>query len=389
MISTFSKRIRELAPSGTVMLANRIKKLKSKGVDIISFNLGEPDFDTPPKVVEAAKHALDRGDTHYTPSLGTNELRSAVADHVWNKNGIPAKVDNVMIMPAKFALYAALQALVDVGDEVIYPDPGWVSYGPMVQLAGGVCRPVRMINDGYWHWRPKDIEDAINDRTRAIIINTPSNPTGSVMSLKDLEQIAAIAKDHDLYVISDEIYEDLIYDGKHCSIASLFGMADRTLTVSGLSKSYAMTGWRLGWLIADREIIKMVNKLQQHSLTCLPGFIQQAAVTALSESESVEAMRKEFMERRDMLVPLINSIPGLSCETPQGAFYAFFKADLGYDSMTLSEMLIDRANVALTPGSAFGEGGEGYLRMSYAASREDIAEGMRRIKEVAEGIMSA
>lgn len=389
MISTFSKRIRELAPSGTVMLANRVKKLTSEGVDIISFNLGEPDFDTPTKVVEAAKRALDDGDTHYTPSLGVNQLRSAVADHVWNKNGIPAKVDNVMIMPAKFALYAALQALVDVGDEVIYPDPGWVSYGPMIQLAGGVCRPVRMINDGNWHWRPEDIEEAINDRTKVIIINSPSNPTGGVMSLKDLEQIATIAKDHDLYVVSDEIYEDLIYDGRHCSMASLFGMADRTLTVSGLSKSYAMTGWRIGWLVADREIIKMVNKLQQHSLTCLPGFIQQAAVAAFSEGESVEAMRKEFRERRDMLVPLINSIPGLSCEIPQGAFYAFFKADLGYDSMTLSEMLIDRAHVALTPGSAFGEGGEGYMRMSYAASREDIVEGMRRIKEFAEGIRSA
>ena len=381
-----SKRIRELAPSGTVALSNKVAKLKAEGVDVISFTLGEPDFTTPANVIRAAKDALDAGDTHYTPSLGIKVLREEIVRHIRAKNGIQASRDNVMVLPAKFALYAAVQAIVDKGEEVIIPDPAWVSYVPMVQLAEGKVRSVKMEFDDGWHLHASDVEKAIRSRTKAIIINTPANPTGSVMTRQELEEIARIAKEHDLYVIADEVYEDLIFEGIHHSIASFEGMADRTITVAGLSMSYAMTGWRIGWIIGNTEFIDSVNKLQQHSLTCLPGFVQKAALEALKGGAgSVEMMRREFLERRNMLIPMINSIPGLSCEVPKGAFYAFFRADLGMDSMELSERLLEEAHVAMTPGSAFGQAGEGYMRMSYAASRKDITEGMRRIKLFTEG----
>jgi aspartate aminotransferase len=377
-----SRRIKDLAPSGTVMLSNRVAKLKSEGVDVISFTLGEPDFITPKNVIRAAKAALDAGDTHYTPSTGIKDLREAILSHILKKNRIQARLDNVMVLPAKFALYCAIQSILNDGDEVLYPDPGWVSYGPQVQMAGGKPIPFRMTFEDGWHLSPESIERSITSRTKAIIINTPSNPTGSVMSEEELGLVAEIAKKKDLLVIADEVYEDLIYEGEHHSIGSFEGMADRTITIAGLSKSYAMTGWRIGWVIANADIIGMINKIQQHSLTCLPGFVQRAGLEAIiGGRDSVEEMRKEFQARRDLLIPLINSIPGLSCEVPKGAFYAFFKADLGIDSMKLSEMLLDHAHVALTPGSAFGKEGEGYLRMSYAASRKDIEEGMRRIAE--------
>jgi aspartate aminotransferase len=365
----FSRRIRELAPSGTIALSNKVSKLKAEGIDVISFTLGEPDFTTPVNVIRAAKDALDAGDTHYTPSMGIKGLREYIARHVFRKNGINAGIDNIMVLPAKFALYAAVQAIVDKGEEVILPDPAWVSYGPMVQLAEGSVRSVPMDYENGWHIRALDIENAINSRTKAIVLNTPANPTGSVMTRPELEEIAKLAKEHD-----------------H-SIASFEGMAERTITVAGLSKSHAMTGWRIGWIIGNTEFISNVNKLQQHSLTCLPGFIQQAGMEALkSGAGNVEMMRREFLERRNMLIPLINSIPGLSCEVPKGAFYAFFRADLGMDSMKLSERLLEEAHVAMIPGSAFGPTGEGYMRMSYAASRNDIAEGMRRIKEFVEAL---
>jgi aspartate aminotransferase len=383
----FSRRIRELAPSGTIALSNKVSKLKAEGIDVISFTLGEPDFATPVNVIRAAKDALDAGDTHYTPSMGIKGLREYIARHVFRKNGIKTGIDNIMVLPAKFALYAAVQAIVNKGEEVILPDPAWVSYGPMVQLAEGSVRSVPMEYENGWHLRALDIENAINSRTKAIVLNTPANPTGSVMTRPELEEIAKLAKEHDIFVIADEVYEDLIYEGVHHSIASFEGMAERTITVAGLSKSHAMTGWRIGWIIGNTEFISNVNKLQQHSLTCLPGFIQQAGMEALkSGAGNVEMMRREFLERRNMLIPLINSIPGLSCEVPKGAFYAFFRADLGMDSMKLSERLLEEAHVAMIPGSAFGPTGEGYMRMSYAASRNDIAEGMRRIKEFVEAL---
>ncbi|MBN1390057.1 MAG: pyridoxal phosphate-dependent aminotransferase [Candidatus Thermoplasmatota archaeon] len=376
----FSKRIRDVQPSGTVMLANKVKQMKNQGIDVISFTLGEPDFPTPEHIIDAAKQALDDGMTHYVQSTGIPPLREAVAAHVTNKNGIKAASDNILILPTKFALYGTIQALVDPGDEVIHPDPGWVSYGPMIELAGGVPVPVRMRYKDSWVWEPEDIASKVTDRTKAIILNTPSNPTGSIISADTLKAIGDIAEDHDLRIISDEIYENLVYEDTHFSIGSIERIRDRVITISGFSKSYAMTGWRVGWMVADKETVKMVNKLQQHSLTCLPAFVQMGALAALREGdECVRTMKEEFRARRNMVIPMLNEIDGVSCEMPRGAFYAFFRTDLGIPSMELADMLLQKAHVSLTPGSAFGTAGESYMRMSYAASRDELTEGIGRI----------
>lgn len=383
----FSKRIRNVQPSGTVMLSNKVKRLKSQGLDILSFTLGEPDFSTPDHIKNAAKNALDDGMTHYMQSLGLPALREAIADHVKRKNGIDASADNIIILPTKFALYSAIQTFINPGEQVIFPNPGWVSYGPMVTLAKGTPVPVKMKYENGWHWDPKDIRSHITHKTRAIIVNTPSNPTGSIMSEKILREVAEIAIEKDILIIADEVYENLIYDDKHFSVGSLEEAKDRIVTISGFSKSYAMTGWRAGWMVATTDVIKMVNKLQQHSLTCLPGFVQMGALEAINSGmDCVNKMRDEFKARRDLLIPLLNEIPGISCEVPKGAFYAFFKMDKGFRSMDLAEMLLYKAHVALTPGSAFGSAGEGYLRMSYATSRENLIEGARRIGEFSKSL---
>ncbi len=378
----FSKRIRNVQPSGTVMLSNKVKRLKDQGLDILSFTLGEPDFTTPPNIIEAAKKALDDGLTHYTSSFGISELREEVARSVKEKNGIDCDSDNVIILPTKLALYIAIQTFVNPGEQVIYPNPGWVSYGPMITLAKGTPVPVRMQYDNGWYWDPNDIKSHITEKTKAIIMNTPSNPTGSLVSRDIQKELLEIAEEKDILIISDEVYENLVYEDEHHSIASLPNAMDRIVTVSGFSKSYAMTGWRIGWLVATKETVKMVNKFQQHSLTCLPQFIQMGALAALKNGgQCVEEMRQEFKCRRDLLIPLLNEIDGISCEVPKGAFYAFFKMDVGFKSMDLAEMLLYKAHVALTPGSAFGSAGDGFLRMSYAASREDLIEGAKRIGE--------
>lgn len=378
----FSKRIRNVQPSGTVMLSNKVKRLKKQGLDILSFTLGEPDFPTPAHIVEAAKKALDEGHTHYTSSFGITELREEVAEMMQKKKGIDCDHENVIILPTKLALYMAIQSFVNPGEQVIYPNPGWVSYGPMITLAKGTPVPVRMQYDDGWFWDPRDIRSHITEKTKAIIMNTPSNPTGSLVSKETQEELYEIAEEKDILLISDEVYENLVYENEHHSIASLPEAFDRTVTISGFSKSFAMTGWRIGWMVATKETIRMVNKLQQHSLTCLPPFVQMGGLAALRNGkECVDKMRDEFRARRDILIPMLNEIDGISCEMPKGAFYAFFKMDVGFKSMDLAEMLLYKAHVALTPGSAFGSAGDGYLRMSYAASRDDLVEGAKRIGE--------
>ncbi len=376
----FSKRIRNVQPSATVQLANKVKRLKKQGLDIISFTLGEPDFPTPKHIVDAAKDALDNGMTHYAQSNGMPELREAISDHIKPKNGIHADPEDIMIMPTKFALYAAIQTLISKGEQVIFQNPGWVSYGPMVTMANGTPVPVKMSYEDGWNWNPEDIRSHVTPRTRAIILNTPSNPTGSVIPEETLRAIGDLAEEKDLIIISDEVYENLVYDVEHFSIGSIDKIKDRVVTVSGFSKSYAMTGWRVGWMVGKKEIMRMVNKLQQHSITCLPPFIQMGAVAALKcGNQCILDMRDEFQQRRDLLIPLLNEIPGVSCEVPQGAFYAFFKMDLGFKSMDLAEMLLYKSHVALTPGSAFGSAGDEFMRMSYASSRENLIEGVKRI----------
>ena len=383
----FSKRIRNVRPSGTVMLANKVKRLKKQGLDILSFTLGEPDFSTPKHIVEACKDALDSGMTHYGSSLGVMELREAIAKNVKDKNGVDARMENIIVMPSKFAILSALQTFVSPGDKVLIPNPGWVSYGPMVQLAGGTPVPVKMKYEDSWKWYPEDIRAHVTPKCKAIILNTPSNPMGGVMDEKALREIVDIAIEKDLLIIADEVYENLIYEGKHFSVQSIDEAFERIITVSGFSKSYAMTGWRVGWLVANEEAIKMINKIMQHSLTCVPPFIQMGALKAINDGQAdIDRMKEEFRKRRDFVIPRLNEIDSISCEVPKGAFYAFFKMDVGFNSMDLAEMLLYKTHVALTPGTAFGSASSNYMRMSYAASMNELEEGVSRIKNFTDEI---
>lgn len=376
-----SKRLQNVPTSGTVKIANIVSQLRESGVDILSFSMGEPDFDTPRNIVDACITSLEDRFTHYTSSLGIPELREAIAAKTRRDNNILCSADNVLVTPTKHAIFMIALAYLDPGDEVLLPDPAWVTYDACIRLAG--AKPVHVPTNGSNGFRvtPEMVAEKVTDKTKMIILNSPCNPTGMVMPRSDLEGIADICQDHNLRVLSDEIYERIIYEGEHVSIGSLDGMFDRTLTVSGLSKTYAMTGWRLGWLVAPEADIVQVNKLQTHSITCCTSFTQPAAIEAINGPQGeIDRMVGEFRKRRDLMVNLINDIPGLSCDVPAGAFYCFPRYDMDMSSEDLAAHLLKEAHVAVTPGSAFGPSGEGCLRLSYAASEEQIIEGMGRIK---------
>ena len=357
--------------------------MKSEGIDIVSFSMGEPDFTTPANVIDACCDSLRSGNTHYTPSMGIPALRKAVADVTRETNGVPCQASNVLITPCKQAIFLTALAYIDPGDEVILADPSWVSYEACIRLAGGVPVYIPTKFEEKFVIDPALIEAAITPRTKMIILNTPSNPTGGIIPRDVLKQIADIAIRNGIKVMSDEIYESIIYEGKHTSIASFPGMFENTIIVSGLSKSHAMTGWRLGWAIAPEEDIKAINKLQSHSISCAVSFVQDASVEAITGPQDArDAMVAEFRKRRDLALDLISEIPGIQCNVPDGAFYIFPKYDADLPSAKLAEILLKEGHVAVTPGSAFGPSGEGFFRLSYATSEEQIREGISRIKKV-------
>lgn len=377
-----SKRLQEIPASGTIAISNLVSQMKSEGIDIVSFSMGEPDFTTPKNIIESCCDSLQDGFTHYTPSLGIPELRKAVADVTRETNGVPCSASNVLITPCKQAIFMTALAYIDPGDEVILPDPSWVSYEACIRLAGGVPVYIPTKFEDKFIVDPALIEAAVTPRTKMIILNTPSNPTGTVIPKDVLKQIADIAIRHDIMVMSDEIYESIIYEGKHASIAALPDMFERTIIVSGLSKTYAMTGWRLGWAIASEAHIANLNKLQSHSISCAVSFAQKAAVEAIVGPQvDKERMISEFRKRRDLALDLIAEIPGLECNVPDGAFYVFPKYDVDMKSAKLAEILLKEAHVAVTPGIAFGPSGEGFFRVSYATSEDQIREGFARIKK--------
>ncbi len=376
-----SKRLQEIPASGTIAISNLVSQMKAEGVDIVSFSMGEPDFTTPENVIDACCDSLHSGFTHYTPSLGIPALRKAVADMTRETDGVPCQASNVLITPCKQAIFMIALAYIDPGDEVILADPSWVSYEACIRLAGGVPVYVPTRFEDNFVLDPALVESKITPRTKMIILNTPSNPTGAVIPADVLKQIADIAMARGIKVLSDEIYSSIVYEGKHTSIASFPGMFDNTLIVSGLSKSFAMTGWRLGWAIAPEDDIKAINKLQSHSISCAVSFVQEAAVEAITgPQQSKYDMVAEFRRRRDLAMDLISEIPGVECNVPQGAFYIFPKYNRDIPSAKLAETLLREGHVAVTPGTAFGPGGEGFFRISYAASEEQIREGISRIK---------
>lgn len=376
-----AKRLQNISESATLRISNLASELKSQGKDIISFSLGEPDFKTPPHIIDAVKASIDRGDTHYTPSPGIPELRTAIAEKLKNENKIETKPGNIIVTPgAKQAIFEVMLSILQEGDEAILFDPAWVSYDPCIRLAGAktIWAPTSRMNG----FSPEDPGEFITRKTKIIIINSPCNPTGGVYSKDTLKKIADYAVDKNIFVLSDEIYEKIIYDREHLSIGAMDGMQDLTITVNGFSKAYAMTGWRLGYVNAPKEVYKEMLKLHSHSVSQATSFVQYAGIAALEGDQTpVASMVNEFRERRDLLVSGLNRL-GIKCERPDGAFYAFPDVSEFGNGEKIADLLLNKAFVATTPGSAFGEAGNDFIRISYATSKERIREALRRMEAV-------
>lgn len=371
-----SERLASIPESTTMKISAMAKKLNAAGLDVIDLGVGEPDFDTPKNICDAAIASIQRGDTHYLPTSGIPELRAAIAEKLYNENGIEVSPDLVSVVPgAKMAIFAAMQALLDAGDEGVLIGPSWVSYEPCINFAGGRVKWAE-VDDRF---EPISVADSITPKTKMILVNSPSNPTGAVFGRRILEEIRDLAVDHNLLVLSDEIYEKIIYGQEHLSIGSLSGMEERTVTVNGFSKCYAMTGWRLGYLAGPQEVMMWVNRILSHSVSHATTFVQWAGVAALKgPQESINAMVAEFRARRDLLVAGLAEI-GIRCPLPGGAFYVFPDVSEFGGGDAFTERILSEAMVAATPGSAFGPGGAGHVRISYAASRERLTEALARI----------
>ncbi len=377
-----AKRVQDVAPSLTLAITARAKEMKKQGRSIVNFAAGEPDFDTPANVKKAAVSAIEAGFTKYTPASGMKELKDAICSKLKSDNGLSYKPSQVIVScGAKHVLYNIFQVLCEPGDEVVIPSPYWVSYPEMVKLSG--AKPVIVktsAKDGF-RLTEAQLKKAISKKTKAIILNSPSNPTGSVYCIEHLSMVAKIAAEKNIFVISDEIYEKLLYDNlKHISIASLGKkIFDLTLVVNGVSKSHSMTGWRIGYVAGDEKIISSINKLQSHSTSNPASISQKAALEALTgKQDYVSEARGEFEARRDYIVARIKEIKGLDCFKPQGAFYVFCDiSKTKMDSMNFAKKLLEEEGVAVIPGVAFGW--DNYVRMSFATSMDEIKEGMTRI----------
>ena len=371
-----SETIAAVAPSATMAMSNRSKEMIASGIDVISLAVGEPDFATPAHITQAAIDALNRGETHYAPSRGLPELTQAVAEKLNRDNHIAATQKQIMVTAgAKDAIRITMMATLNKGDEVVVIDPSWVSYEPCVQIAGGKAVHYSLNAD---FQVDESIYDVITDKTKMIIVNTPSNPTGSVLGRSSLRLIADVCTDHDLFCLSDEIYEKLVYGKEHVSIATIGDMLDRTITINGFSKAYAMTGWRLGYLAAPLDVIPAMDKVMQHSVGCVNTFAMWGGVAALTGDQTcVEEMRKQFEQRRSFVIGRLAGM-GLSTAPAEGAFYAFI--NVGGDDVATANKWLDKAHVAATPGTAFGA--PGWIRISYAASMERLAEALDRIEVV-------
>jgi aminotransferase len=382
-----AERMKTIPFSGIRRVFEAAGRLEAQGKRVIHLEIGRPDFDTPVHIKEAAKKALDDGKVAYTSNWGILELREAIAAKMAMDNNMHAdpKTEVVVTLGANEAVFIAMMSTLNPGDEVLVPDPTWPHYPYCAQMAGAQPASVPLREEQGFLLDPEDVRARITPRTRMLVVNTPHNPTGATLDLKTLEELAEIAIEHNLLVLSDEIYEKLIYDGaKHYSIASLPGMWGRTLTVNGFSKVFAMTGWRLGYLVGPRNLIGAAVRVHQYTTTCANSFAQYGALAALEgPQECVQEMVSEFDRRRCLVISALESIEGLSCtHPPRGAFYIFpsLKA-LGLSSEAFVEFLLSRAQVATVPGPAFGMYGEGYIRLAYSTSYDDIAEGLERIGE--------
>ena len=377
-----AERMSRLGTEGAFQVLSRARELERQGKSVIHLEIGEPDFATPPNIVDAAINALNSGWTHYGPSAGYLELRETIAAEVSRTRGVPVTPEEVVVVPGgKPIIFFSILALIDQGDEVIYPNPGFPIYESMIRYVGGRPVPIRLREDKDFAFDVDEFSSLITDRTRLIILNSPQNPTGGVLSKRDVEQIARAIGDRDLFILSDEIYSRLVFEGAHCSILSETEFKERTILLDGFSKTYAMTGWRMGYGVMRADLAAQIALLMTNSNSCTASFTQIAGVEALrGDQSSVDRMRSEFHARAKMFVSGLNEIPGFSCRMPKGAFYAFPNITAtGRKSKVLAEALLNDAGVACLSGTSFGEFGEGYLRFSVANSMENLGQALERI----------
>ena len=376
-------RMNDLGTESAFEVLAKARALEAQGKEIIHLEIGEPDFDTPRHIVEAGMKAISDGYTHYGPTPGLPELREAIARNSREVRGVDTDPSQVVVTPgAKPIMFYVLLALAEPGVEIIYPNPGFPIYESMIRFTGATPVPMRLLEDKAYHPDLEDLASKITERTRLIIVNSPENPCGSALSKDELETIAGLAKGRDgLYVMADEIYKDILYTGKHHSIAAFPGMAERTIILDGFSKSYAMTGWRLGYGIMPEELVPHVVKLASNSVSCAATFSQRAGIAALEgPQDHVQIMAAEFSRRRRLITDGLRAIPGISCPEPEGAFYVFPSIkETGISGADFEERAMTEAGVALLSGSAFGEFGEGYIRLSYANSQENINKALERL----------
>ncbi len=379
-----ANRIDRLGTETSFVVLARARELEAQGRDIVHLEIGEPDFATAPNIIEAAKKALDAGFTHYGPAAGLPEFRKVIAEVEGARRGLEFKPEQVVVTPgAKPIMYYVFMAVINPGDEVIYPNPGFPIYESGIELAGGVPVPLAITEAMDFKFSIENLKTLITPKTKMIVLNSPQNPTGGILTQDDLKQIAELAVKHDLYVLADEIYGRITYDGfKNYTIASYPGMMERTIILDGFSKTYAMTGWRLGFGIMPAELALIVAKLQTNVASCTASFVQVAGIEALTGPQHwVDEVVEEFRRRRDFIVDGLNTIPGFTCRKPLGAFYVFPNITAtGADSKTLANRLLNEAGVACLSGHTFGKFGEGHIRFSYANSIQNIEKAIGRIK---------
>ena len=387
---TVAARMNDLGTESAFEVLARARALEAQGKKIIHLEIGEPDFETPKHIVEAGRKAIADGFTHYGPTAGLPQLRESIARNSGEVRGTNTDPANVVVTPgAKPIMFYVLLALAEPGVEVIYPNPGFPIYESMIKFCGATPVPMQLLEEKGYHPDLAAVPGLITDKTRLIIINSPENPCGSALTKEELETIAGIVKQHpDLYVMADEIYKDILYTGEHYSISSIPGMQERTIILDGFSKSYAMTGWRMGYGILPEELVPHIVKLAVNSVSCAASFTQMAAVAALEgPKDEVEAMIAEFGIRRRLIADGLRSIPGLNCPEPEGAFYAFPSIKgTGLTSAEFEDRAMNQAGVALLSGSAFGEFGEGYVRLSYANSQDNIKQAIDKLDKMVRAI---
>jgi aspartate/methionine/tyrosine aminotransferase len=384
-------RVADMGTETAFEAAARARALEATGRDIIHLEIGEPDFDTPANIRDAAKRALDEGWTHYGPAFGLPPLREAIARDATRRKGFPVDPERVAVTPgAKPIMFYALLALAGPGDEVIYPDPGFPIYESMARFVGATPRPIHLREENAFRFDPDELRALVSDRTRLIIFNSPHNPCGSVLTRDDLVAIADLARERDIVVLADEIYGRITYDTDHHSIAALPDMAERTIVLDGFSKTYAMTGWRLGYAILPEPLVGPFSRLIINSVSCTSSHSQLAAIEALTgPQDEVDAMVEEFRARRDLVVEGLNEIPGIRCLRPDGAFYVFPNiSGTGLSGAEMADRLLQEAGVCVLGGTAFGRVGVDHVRLSYANSRENLGRAVERIGEFVSSLRS-